>query len=179
VYPTVNVPPAPRNDVATIFLTGIPGLNVQPNNSGSASPPAAFTGQPANTVPNERLRLNLAIPPTAGTASTIGTANRLGFLGGDNGGFPNGRRVGDDVVDIELRVLAGATALTPAFNIAPNNALGDGVNTNDRPYLVTFPYLATPWSGYDSPTSQDSRAVGGTDTVNPTPTPRPEPTPRP
>lgn len=177
-YPTVNTPPTPRNDIATIFLTGIPGINVQTNTSGNPSV-NAFGGQPPNTVPQERLRLNLAIPPTAGTASAIGTANRLGVLGGDNAGFPNGRRVGDDVVDIELRALAGATPLTPAFNIAPNNALGDGVNTNDRPFLVTFPYLATPWAGYDSPTTQDARGVGGTDTVNPTPTPRPEPTPRP
>ncbi len=144
LYPSFNAPAPPRNDVATIFLTGIPNLNLQTNTSGSTTPPAAFTGQPANTVPNERLRLNLGIPPTAGTASAIGTANRLGFLGGDNAGFPNGRRVGDDVVDIELRVFAGATTFTPTFNVAPNNLLGDGVNTNDRPYLTRFPYLATP-----------------------------------
>jgi hypothetical protein len=177
-YPTVNTPPEPRNDIATIFLTGIPGVNVQTNTSSNPSV-NAFAGQPADTVPQERLRINLAIPPTPGTASEIGTANRLGVLGGDNGGFPNGRRVGDDVVDIELRALAGATPLTPAFNIAPNNQLGDGVNTNDRPFLTRFPYLAPPWAGYDSPTVNDSRGVGSTDTVTPNPTPRPQPTPRP
>ncbi len=177
LYPSFNAPAPPRNDVATIFLTGIPALNVQTNTSGGASP-TVFAGQPANTVANERLRLNLAIAPT-GPANAQGTPNRLGFLGGDNAGFPNGRRVGDDVVDIELRVFAGATSFTPAFNVAPNNLLGDGVNTNDRPYLTRFPYLATPWAGYDAPTSQDARAVGSTDTAVTLPTPRPEPTPRP
>ncbi|MGI8835888.1 MAG: DUF4331 domain-containing protein [Pyrinomonadaceae bacterium] len=174
LYPPFNAPAPPRNDVATVFLTGIPGLNVQTNTSSNPSV-AAFTGQPANTVPQDRLRLNLAIAPTAGTASAAGTANRLGFLGGDNAGFPNGRRVGDDVVDIELRVVAGATTFTPTFNVAPNNLLGDGVNQNDVPFLLVFPYLATPRSGYDSPTST---VVGTTDTnaaaVAPAaPTPRP------
>ncbi|MGI9068863.1 MAG: DUF4331 domain-containing protein [Pyrinomonadaceae bacterium] len=174
LYPSFNAPAPPRNDVATVFLTGIPTLNVQTNTSSNPSV-VAFTGQPANTVPQERLRINLAIPPTAGTASAAGTANRLGFLGGDNAGFPNGRRVGDDVVDIELRVLAGATTFTPTFNVSPNRDLGDGVNQNDVPFLLVFPYLATPRSGYDTPTST---AVGTTDTnaaavAPPSPTPRP------
>ncbi|MGH9901863.1 MAG: DUF4331 domain-containing protein, partial [Pyrinomonadaceae bacterium] len=174
LYPSFNGPAPPRNDVATVFLTGIPGLNVQTNTSGTASPPAAFTGQPANTVPNERLRLNMAIPPTAGTASAAGTANRLGFLGGDNAGFPNGRRVGDDVPDIELRVIAGATTFTPTFNVAPNNQLGDGANENDRPFRTTFPYLATPHQGYDSPNGR----TGSINTAAPAAPPA-EPTPRP
>ena len=174
LYPSFQAPAPPRNDVATVFLTGIPNLNVQTNTSSNPSV-NAFTGQPANTVPQERLRLNLAIAPSAGTASAVGTANRLGFLGGDLAGFPNGRRVGDDVVDIELRVLAGATPFTPAFNVAPNNVLGDGVNQNDVPFLTVFPYLATPRSGYDSPTST---ATGTTDT-NQTPVTLPSPTPRP
>ena len=175
VYPTINVPPSPRNDIATVYLTGIPNLNVQTDQVGSGV--AAFTGQPADTVPQERMRLNMGIPPTAGTASAAGTANRLGFLGGDLAGFPNGRRVGDDVVDITIRVAAGATALTPTFNIAPNNILGDGVNENDRPFLARFPYLATPYSGYDSPTTPP-QGIGTTDTQAPA-SPRPEPTPRP
>jgi hypothetical protein len=173
VYPSFDAPAPPRNDVATVFLTGIPGLNVQTNTSTNPSV-AAFTGQPANTVPQERMRLNMGIAPT-GAANAQGTPNRLGFLGGDNAGFPNGRRVGDDVVDIELRVLAGATPFTPAFNVAPNNLLGDGVNQNDVPFLTRFPYLATPRSGYDSPTST---AVGTTDTNAPATAP-PAPTPRP
>jgi hypothetical protein len=176
LYPSFQAPAPPRNDVATIFLTGIPGLNLDTDRVGNGV--AAFTGQPADTVPQERLRVNLGIPPAAGTANTAGTPNRLGFLGGDIAGFPNGRRVGDDVVDIELRVLAGATSFTPTFNVSPNNILGDGVNENDRPFRTSFPYLATPWSGYDSPTTAEPRGIGTTNTnappdVNPEPTPRP------
>jgi len=172
LYPSFNAPAPPRNDVATVFLTGIPALNVQTNTSGSASP-SVFTGQPANTVPNERLRLNLAIAPT-GPANAQGTPNRLGFLGGDNAGFPNGRRVGDDVVDIELRVFAGATTFTPTFNVSPNRDLGDGVNQNDVPFLTRFPYLATPRAGYDTP----GGLVGTTNTNAPATAPV-EPMPRP
>jgi hypothetical protein len=68
-------------------------------------------------------------------------------IGGDNAGFPNGRRVYDDVVDIELRVLAGV--LVPGFDKAPNNELGDGVDGPDTPYIAGFPYLWTPHSGYE------------------------------
>lgn len=119
----VDSPPAPRNDLVTIFLTGIPGLN-----------------QPANVRAAEMLRLNMAIPPSA-------SPNRLGVLGGDLAGFPNGRRVGDDVLDIVLRAAAGATPLTPAYQRSPNNMLGDGVDRNDLSYLPNFPYLAIPHAG--------------------------------
>lgn len=171
LYPSFQAPAPPRNDVATIFLTGIPGLN-QVATSGQT--PAAFPNQPASVVPNEQMRLNLAIAPT-GAANAQGTPNRLGFLGGDNAGFPNGRRPGDDVVDIELRVLAGATPLTPAFNVSPNKDLGDGVNQNDVPFLTRFPYLGIPRSGYDNPTSN---AFGTTNTNAPATAPA-SPTPRP
>ena len=119
----VDSPPAPRNDLVTIFLTGIPGLN-----------------QPVNVRAAEMLRLNMAIPPSANPST-------MGVLGGDFAGFPNGRRVGDDVVDIVLQAAAGATPLTPAYNRAPNNQLGDGVNKNDVPYLTAFPYLGIPHAG--------------------------------
>jgi hypothetical protein len=119
----IQSPPAPRNDLVTIFLKGIPGVN-----------------QPPNVTPSEQLRLNVAIPPTA-------TPNALGVIGGDAGGFPNGRRLGDDVVDIALRVMAGATPLTPSFNTGINARLGDGVNANDMPFLAVFPYVATPHAG--------------------------------
>jgi hypothetical protein len=66
-------------------------------------------------------------------------------LVGDFGGYPNGRRVSDDVTDISLRAVAGV--LNPAFNVFPNNRIGDGVNTNDRPYQETFPYVAFANSG--------------------------------
>jgi hypothetical protein len=119
----IQSPPAPRADLVTIFLTGIPGLN-----------------QPPNVLPSEMLRLNVAIPPSA-------NPNPLGVLGGDIAGFPNGRRLGDDVVDIALRAMAGATPLTPAFNMGINAQLGDGVNTNDRPALAAFPFIGTPHAG--------------------------------
>jgi hypothetical protein len=119
----IQSPPAPRNDLVTIFLKGIPGLN-----------------QPANVTPSEQLRLNVAIPPTA-------NPNALGVLGGDTAGFPNGRRLGDDVVDIALRVMAGATPLTPSFNAGINAQLGDGVNANDMTFLDVFPYVASPSPG--------------------------------
>jgi hypothetical protein len=86
------------------------------------------------------LRRNTAIPPST-------NPSRFGLLGGDTAGFPNGRRPADDVVDIELRALAGGTPFTPAFNVAPNNALGDGVDHNDTPFLSTFPFLSMPHSG--------------------------------
>lgn len=119
----VDSPPAPRNDLVTIFLTGIPGLN-----------------QPAGVVPSEQLRLNMGIPPSKNPDS-------MGVLRGDLAGYPNGRRVGDDVLDIVLQAAAGATPLTPSFNRAPNNQLGDGVDRNDKPYLPVFPYLAVPHAG--------------------------------
>ncbi len=128
LYPGVTVPPAPRSDLVAIFLTGLPGLN-----------------QPANVRPSEMIRLNTSIAPSA----PIGQGNRLGVLGGDNAGFPNGRRLEDDVVDIELRAVAGATPFTPAFNISPNNVLGDGVDKNDQPLLKAFPYVSTPNQGYN------------------------------
>ena len=114
----IHVPPAPRNDLVTVFATGVPGLN-----------------QPANVSPGEMLRLNMSIPPAK-------KPNRLGVLAGDVAGFPNGRRLADDVVDIELRVVAGV--LVPGFDVAPNNQLGDGVDANDKPFLPYFPYVAPP-----------------------------------
>ena len=123
----LDIPDAERTDLIQIFLTGIEGLN-----------------QPANVKPAEMLRLNTETPTTA-----FKNRDRLGLLAGQSDGFPNGRRVGDDVIDIALRAVAGGTPLTPEFNMAPNNALGDGVDQNDRRYLEDFPYLATPHQGSD------------------------------
>lgn len=131
------VPPAPRNDLVAIFATGIP--------AGAVPGAPTFTTFLSNGTPHEMMRLNVAIPPTA-----AGSRNRLGLLGGDIAGFPNGRRVGDDVVDIELRAVAGGTPFTPTFNVAPNNSLGDGVPQNDISYLDRFPYLGTPHAGNDT-----------------------------
>lgn len=121
----ISVPPTPRNDLVAVFLTGVGGLN-----------------QPPNVVGCEEMRLNVAIPPAT-------TENRMGVLGGDLAGFPNGRRLKDDIVDIELQAVAGV--LVPGFNIFPNNALGDGVDTNDLPCLTAFPYVGTPHHGFDHP----------------------------
>ncbi len=105
------------------------------------APPIAAPGTPAGPVA-DLLRLNTGVAPTM-----PGVASRLGLLGGDAAGYPNGRRLFDDVVDISLRAVAGV--FNPAFNISPNNRLGDGVNVNDAPYRTTFPYLADAPSGRD------------------------------
>jgi hypothetical protein len=129
LYPGVSVPPAPRTDLATIFLTGIPDLN-----------------RPDGVRGSEMIRLDTSTAPTP-----FAGQDRLGLLAGQPDGFPNGRRLIDDVTDIELRALAGGTPFTPAFNVFPNNALTDGVDANDVPFLASFPYLALPHSGYDTP----------------------------
>ncbi len=127
----INVPAAPRKDLVSIFATGIPVNSVTGPN---------YTTFLSDGQPHEMMRLNLAIAPSS-------SPSRLGLLGGDVAGFPNGRRVFDDVVDIELRAVAGGTPFTPSTNVAPNNTLGDGVANNDVPYLTRFPYLGTPHSG--------------------------------
>jgi hypothetical protein len=127
----ISVPPAPRNDLVAIFATGIPVNSVTGPN---------YTTFLSDGRPHEMLRLNVGIGPSA-------SPSRLGLLGGDVAGFPNGRRVFDDVVDISLRAVAGGTPFTPVTNISPNNTLGDGVANNDVPFLTRFPYLGTPQSG--------------------------------
>ncbi len=135
----VAVPESERDDLVQVFLTGVPGLN-----------------QPPDVTPSEMLRLNVAIPPAA-------TENPLGVIGGDNAGFPNGRRLGDEVVDIELRVAAGFL-LGEEFQNGANGQLGDGVPTNDVPFLTEFPYVGTPHQGFEhlhhSMTSVGTAAAG-------------------
>lgn len=129
----IDVPPTPRNDLVAVFLTGVAGLN-----------------QPPNVKPAEELRLNMAIPPSK---DNNGQGNRLGVIGGDLAGFPNGRRLNDDVVDIELRALAGV--LVEGFkDKTPNNQLGDGVDGPASAPLATYPYVASPIPGDNAvPTS--------------------------
>ena len=88
----------------------------------------AGVNQPAGVTPSEMLRINT----------------------GADTGFPNGRWLADDVVDIELQAAAAASALGPKADTAPNNQLGDGVDANDKPFLDSFPYLAPPTDGYSS-----------------------------
>lgn len=107
------------------------------------APPIAAPGTPAGPVA-DLLRLNTGVGPTLPGSPTL---SRLGLIGGDPAGYPNGRRLFDDVTDISLRAVAGV--FNPAFNKFPNNALGDGVNVNDAPYRTSFPYLANAPSGRD------------------------------
>jgi hypothetical protein len=127
-------PAAPRQDLAEIFLTGITtkaggpikaDLNSQLNNADVVA---------KDFVPAEELRLNMSVPVTA-------SANRLGVLGGDLQGFPNGRRLSDDVLDIELQALEGAAQ---TGKLVPALAAGDGVNTPANPIGRSFPYIALP-----------------------------------
>ena len=137
-------PPVPRNDLVQVFLTGVPGLN-----------------QPAGVVPSEMMRLNTNTP-----AVGSGAQNRLGVIGGDLAGYPNGRRPGDDVVDISLRVVEGVL-IAPT---AANSALTDGAFTNAtiaydpqgnvtgdaafRLFRDNFPYLRVPLSPSPKPIHQ-------------------------
>ncbi len=126
----IPAPPTPRCDLVAIFLTGIPGLN-----------------QPPNVVPSEMIRLNVAIKPDDQPNS------RFGLLGGDLDGFPNGRRLDDDVVDIAERVMEGVVyPLLCDPNYEPHplaGQFGDGIDRNDREFMDHFPYLATPWQGWE------------------------------
>ena len=128
LYPvTDDIPTTNRGDLVKVFLTGVPGL----------------TRRAQDTItPSEQLRLNVAIAPVP-----FASENRLGVIAGDNAGFPNGRRLKDDVVDISLRVVAGVL-LGPPFSTGINSTLGDGVNKNDKVFQNTFPYVALPWDGY-------------------------------
>ncbi|MDD5036888.1 MAG: DUF4331 domain-containing protein [Methylococcaceae bacterium] len=125
----VTIPTPPRLDLAPLVFYAAP---ICPGCTAAQAGPLA-----------DLLRLNTGIPPTPAAAR-----NRLAFLAGDNAGYPNGRRVSDDVTDISLRAVAGV--LNPAFNVSPNNQLADGVNNNDRTYQETFPYVAFANSGRDS-----------------------------
>ncbi len=142
----ITIPPPPRNDLVAIFATGIPVNSITGPN---------YTTFLSDGIPHEYLRLNVGIPPTA-----IASQSRLGLLGGDVAGFPNGRRPVDDVTDIALRAMAGGTPFTPATNIAPNNTLGDGVSTNaEGPLLTRFPYLLPPNPG-NTPRTSNQQLTG-------------------
>jgi hypothetical protein len=144
-----NATHAPRADLLAILLTGIPST-VVPGFAGT------FTGP----TQADMLRLNMTIAPT-GPA----TFSNLGVVGGDVGGYPNGRRVQDDVATIELRAIAGATLPLVDHTYVPDPAAGGismGLTANPQDpsamgtenYLPGFPYLGTPHSGYNAHTAQ-------------------------
>ena len=146
----INIPPAPRNDLVQIYATGIPVNPVTGPN---------YTTFLSDGIPHEYLRLNTAIPITP-----IASINRLGLLGGDVAGFPNGRRVHDDAVDLTLRAALGGTPFTPAFNVSPNKDAGDGVSVNPEGMPLTrFPYLLPPNPGNTPRTSNIRPATGLTE----------------
>lgn len=120
----VNAPEQNRSDLVQAVLGGLPGVN-------------QFSGKYAGK-PTDTLKLNLGVAPAT-------TPNRFGVLAGDNAGFPNGRRLSDDVADIDIEVVSGILT----GNLVART-LGDGVDQNDKQFLPTFPYLASPSSGFDS-----------------------------
>jgi Domain of unknown function (DUF4331) len=137
-FPNLAAYTKDRADLEAILLTGIP--------SGVVPGFQNFT----TTKPSDMLRLNVAIPPTTSSP------NALGLIGGDAAGFPNGRRVFDDIVSIELKAVAGATIPLVDPTFTPDAAVG-AVSSyltpgSDR-YQDTFPYLGTPHDGYDTPSS--------------------------
>ena len=138
LFPSAKAPTNfPRTDLVTVFLKGISGVN-----------------QPVNVVASEMLRLNTSIAPTP-----VASQNPLGVAAGDNAGFPNGRRPGDDVVDVSLRVAMGAlcvlTGATDTLKVgckpadAPAGALlfTDGVRKDANTFKPVFPYFNTPLPG--------------------------------
>jgi Domain of unknown function (DUF4331) len=134
VFPNLAKYKKPRTDLSAILLTGIP--------KGIIPGFQNFTG----TTPADELRLNVAIPPSK-------SPNINGILGGDLAGFPNGRRVQDDIVTIELRAVAGATIPLVDPGFTPDGAatlVTDGVTPpGNVKYLAKFPYVGHPVSGYD------------------------------
>jgi hypothetical protein len=138
VFPNLAAYTPARADLVAILLTGIPS-GIIPGFQNS-------TG----TTQADLLRLNVAIPPSS-------TPNLLGILGGDLAGFPNGRRVFDDVVTIEFRAIAGATISLVDPTFTPDGAaslITDGLTPDlTTRYQTQFPYLGTPKSGFDVPSA--------------------------
>jgi len=123
----IPVPTAPRTDLLPLVTYSAP---ICPGCIAKDSGPVA-----------DLLRLNTGIPPTP-----VGSQKRLGFLAGDVAGFPNGRRLSDDVVDIASRAVAGILADPQKFG----TPIGDGVNTKGNGFGTTFPYVKPANNGRDS-----------------------------
>jgi hypothetical protein len=141
----INIPAPPRTDLLPLV---------------TYAAPIAPKGTPAGPIA-DMLRLNTGVPPTP-----YASRNRLGLIAGDPAGFPNGRRLTDDVVDIAARVVGGGI-LSPGFDVAPNNLIGDGVNAPDVPPQETFPYVHYAYSGRDSRHVSPGDPTGCGDQPNP------------
>ncbi len=124
----INIPPPPRYDLEPLVIYAAP---------------IAASGTPHGPVA-DLLRLNTGV-----SATPYAQRSRLGLIGGDGAGYPNGRRLTDDVVDISARVVGGGV-LNPKYNVFPNNKIGDGVNATDVPVQESFPYVHYAYSGRDS-----------------------------
>jgi hypothetical protein len=134
VFPNLAAYHKARADLNAVLLTGIPS-GIVPNFQN-------FTGP----VESDMLRLNLAIPPSS-------SPNTFGLLGGDAAGFPNGRRIGDDVVAIELRAVAGVTIPLVDPSFTPDGAAGlltDGTTDTNGGTTATFPFLGNPGGGFQT-----------------------------
>ena len=137
VFPKLAAYTKPRADLAAILMTGIP--------SGVVGGFQNFT----SASPADLLRLNMAIPPSS-------SPNPLGILGGDLAGFPNGRRVFDDTVTVEIRAVAGLTIPLVDPSFTPDgaaSAVRDGTGPGAGRYISHFPYLGDPKSGFEDPAS--------------------------
>lgn len=150
---TPGTPRSGRGDIFDIFLTGMKlakPFTITTKNGPVTLPAGQNINQPQNVRPAEMIRINTDLKGDICSP----TPSRLGILGGDACGFPNGRRLTDDVVDIELLAVAGAAYpvldgrdASFSFNSALVNVLADGVNHNDVDFRTTFPYLAPAQSG--------------------------------
>jgi len=147
VFPHLGGYTSPRADLVAVLLTGIP--------SGVVPGLATYTGP----WYADMLRLNVAIPPS-------GSPSILGVLGGDLAGYPNGRRVFDDVTTIELRAIAGATIplVDPTYMpdaaasliydvVDPTTSTPSSLGAIGETYLDAFPYLGLPWDGFSNPSA--------------------------
>jgi hypothetical protein len=144
----IPAPPTPRNDLVSVFLTGVDALTSPKLNADKGS----------HAVPAEELRLNMSIAPTA-------SPNRLGVLAKDNAGFPNGRRLTDDVVDIAIQAMEGILLPNHPAKVA---SLGDGVDADEQPFETSFPYLALPNSSLSAhPVAQPTAAPAAAPSPSP------------
>lgn len=142
VFPNLAAYKKDRADLHAILLTGIP-YGVLKDANGDKIPFMNYTGP----VEADLLRLNMAVAPTA-----PGKESELGILGGDLAGYPNGRRLGDDVVAIELKAVAGATIPLVDPSYTPDDTaakLNDGTTNTNSALLNDFPFIGLPGGGYE------------------------------